>query len=146
MSGRASRLAFCLLLSGVLFGCASAPRGTLDESNTAVVKNYFAALNRRDLLALTAYVTPDVEWFSMVQGERIQEVAGRAALTESLQTHFSQTALSSWTIESMSQANRFIAVRERTRWRTASEEGEREALCVYEIQDGRIRRITQFLH
>lgn len=147
MSNRVVRLglAACALIV-FLTGCASTQRSSDgDSSNEAVVRNYHAALNRGDLLPLTLYVAPDVEWYTAVDDERILEVSGREALTEALRAYLARGQAASWSFDVALSQGAFVAVRERSRWRGADGRGERVSLCVYEIHDGRIRRITQYL-
>jgi hypothetical protein len=91
------------------------------------------------------YVTPDVEWYSAMGSERVLEVSGREALIEALRVYFARDLKAAWSFDSAVAHGNFIAVRERSQWRNVDESGQRETLCVYELQDGRIRRITQFL-
>lgn len=143
---RRRALGVLLLVAVSLVGCAATPRHAEALSQRVVVERYLDALNRRDLLVLTAYVTPDVEWYSVVDGKRITEVSGRDALTQMLQTFFARTAHASWHIESALEQERYLAVRELSQWQDADGTGERTSLCVYEFDDGRIRRITYFLN
>lgn len=146
MSNRSRFVLAACVWAVFLTGCASPQhRADGDRSAESVVRNYHAALNRGDLLPLTLYVTPDVEWYTVIDGERILEVSGREALTEALRTYFARDLNASWSVDSVVAQGAFVAVRERSHWRDAGERGERVSLCVYEIQDGRIRRITQFL-
>jgi ketosteroid isomerase-like protein len=110
-----------------------------------VVEQYLAALNRRDLLMLTAYVTPDVEWYSLLNGQYLQEVAGREALATALKTYYAQNQQTLWTIEQSMLVQQKVVVRERSAWRSAAGPGERISLVVYELRDGRIARISHFL-
>jgi limonene-1,2-epoxide hydrolase len=125
-------------------GCASA-RAPSTSTPLSVVENYLASLNRRDLLALTAYTTVDVEWYSVVEGERIQEVAGRDALAKSLTQFFDKYAAARWRVESSETVGGRVAVRERSEWSEGGRAQSRTTLGVYELSDGRIRRITYFL-
>jgi len=147
MNKRAARLVLvtCALVA-LLQSCASTPpRNPESGAPEIVVRNYHAALNRGDLLPLTLYVAPDVEWYSVVNGERILEVSGRQALTEALRAYFARNLKPTWSFDSAFTSGSFIAVRERSQWRGAEGSSERTTLCVYELHDGRIRRITQFL-
>jgi limonene-1,2-epoxide hydrolase len=145
------RAVFVCLLATTLVGCAglsaapSAHSGQPPASGQIVIEKYLAALNRRDLLALTAYVTPDVEWYSMVNGERILEVSGRDALTQSLQQHFAGHANTTWSIEAAQTIGNHVAVTERSQWSEDGRVQSRSTLGVYEFVSGRIRRITYFL-
>jgi ketosteroid isomerase-like protein len=137
-----------MLVTLVFAGCATTTRQAkpATQSSLAIVEQYVAALNRRDLLALTAYVAPDVEWYSVVDDERILEVTGREALTQTLQRYFAQNQQTHWSIEHATVVDRRVAVRERSQWHSSDgQNGERVSLSVYELRDGRIARISYFL-
>jgi ketosteroid isomerase-like protein len=136
-----------ILMALLLGGCATQPvkQSTLDSAQYSVIENYFAALNRRDLLPLTAYVTPDFEWVSMVDGERVVEVSSREALSEMLRAYFERNQSPSWRIEAVNASGNVLAVTERTEWVENDATQSRNTLGVYELQDGRIRRVTYFL-
>jgi limonene-1,2-epoxide hydrolase len=140
-------LVFAAVMS--LAGCATTaapkPAANAEADTLAIVENYFAALNRRDTLALVAYVSPDIEWFSIVDGERIQEVAGRETLVETLRQYFERTVQTHWRIESSSGIGAKLAVTERSDWVEGGVAQSRTTLGVFEFGDGRIRRITYFL-
>ncbi len=128
-------------------GCATTSgHATTATSSRAIVERYLAALNRRDLLALTAYVTPDVAWYSVVGGRRILELTGREALDKSLAQFFQQHSRTQWTIESAQVVDRRVAVNERSEWNEGERMQSRSSLGVYELSDGRICRITYFLN
>jgi limonene-1,2-epoxide hydrolase len=136
-----------LLIGTALAGCATAPakQSGAELSQRAVIENYMAALNRRDLLPLTAYVTPDFEWLSMVNGERVVEVTSREALADMLRVYFERNQNPKWRIESVSASGNMLAVTERVEWIENGSSQSRNSLGVYELQDGRIRRVTYFL-
>ncbi|MBC7983257.1 MAG: nuclear transport factor 2 family protein [Candidatus Obscuribacterales bacterium] len=137
-----------VLVLFVFSGCATLKNTDQDQPQTVaqnLIENYFAATNKRDLLMLTAYVTPDFEWISMVDGERVVEVNSREALAETLRQYFTQYAHSTVALEHLQVAGNFVAVNERSEWRDAKGEGYRTSLGIYELSDGRIRRVTYFL-
>jgi limonene-1,2-epoxide hydrolase len=135
------------LLCAALSGCAASPVKHIgnDVSQLAVIENYMAALNRRDLLPLTAYVTPDFEWLSMVNGERVVEVTSREALAAMLRAYFERNQNPKWRIEAVNASGNMLAVTERVEWNENGASQSRNSLGVYELQDGRIRRVTYFL-
>jgi limonene-1,2-epoxide hydrolase len=138
-------IAGCISL---LTACATAKPSMTDTQNAQrrVVENYFAALNRRDLLALTLYVTPNIEWYSSVDGERILEVAGREPLKGMLTSYFAQNANTEWRMLDAESTDAFVAVTERTQWQSGAGVQTRTTIGVFQIEDGRIRRITYFLN
>ena len=134
------------VMIALLSSCASTPsKQAAPASPLTIVEQYLSALNRRDLLMLTAYVTPDVTWYSIVKGERITEVSGRQALAQTLTNYFASTQKTEWAIEQAIVVAQTVSVRERSQWRADDGNGERSSLAVYEIVDGRIARITYFL-
>lgn len=145
---RQQALRLLLLFSAALIvlGCASVRQSeAAAQSSLSIVEQYLAALNRRDLLMLTAYVAPDVEWYSIIDGKRLQEVAGRVELAQMLTRYFEQHQRTHWMIEQSSLAANFLAVTERSEWDEGDGTRSRTSLCVYELRDGRIRRMTYFL-
>jgi len=137
-----------LLCIVLLSACAAHPvkYSASDRSQLAVVENYLAALNRRDVLALTAHVDPAFQWFSAVDGERIEEVASREGLASMLTSYFRSNTSMQWRIESATAVDGKLAVEERTEWIEDGRMLSRHTLGVYELHDGRIRRVTYFLN
>jgi ketosteroid isomerase-like protein len=142
-----SRLRFVLVvLLSIPFasGCTTL-RPKKATSPIVVVEKYLDALNRRDLMMLTAYVEPDIVWHSVIHGERIQEVAGREALAASLRNYFAQNERTEWHIEQVVTVDQSVAIRERSVWQSSGNSDARTSLAVYELHDGRIARITHYL-
>lgn len=137
-----------LLVAALMVGCATTrPPAALEPGadGRAIVEAYYAAINRRDLLALPAYVSPDVEWYSFLGGERILEVASREGLKEAFEIYFARFTDTRATIEAAWVVGDLVAVREQTEWSDGTLRGSGERLGVFELADGRIVRITYFL-
>jgi len=144
---RIARVLAVLLIGAMASGCVALhSRSDATSPPQTVVANYLGALNRRDLLTLTAYVTPDFQWLSMVNGERIVEVDSREALVQMLRLYFERYRDTQWTIEQAQASVNLLAITERFTWREAVGMQLRSTLGVYELQDGRIRRVTYFLN
>lgn len=142
---RRAALAFALV--ALFAGCAASPgRAVPSQDARAVVERYLQAINRRDLVSLAAFATPDVEWISLANGERIVEVSGREALRQAYEEYFKQNMFAHWRIERALVNDRYVAVVERSEWGEGATRESRISMGVYEIVDGRIRRITYFLH
>jgi limonene-1,2-epoxide hydrolase len=129
----------------MLSACATTPHTSQTQSQLEVVERYLGALNRRDLLMLTAYVAPDFEWLSMVNGERVLEVSGREALATALKQYFADNRSTRWSIQSANVIGDHLVVDERSEWREGDMTQARHSLGIYELHDGRIRRVTYFL-
>jgi ketosteroid isomerase-like protein len=111
----------------------------------AIVAAYYEAINRRDLLALPAYVAPDVTWYSIIDGERLLEVDSREALAEAFTTYFARFPETSVRVEAWLAVGTTVAVRERTGWSDGASSGGGERLGVFELEHERIVRVTYFL-
>jgi SnoaL-like domain len=109
-----------------------------------VVERYLDVLSRRDLRMLTLYVTPDVEWYSVNNGERTLEVSGREQLTDLLHRYYEQYRVTRWSADKFIETDRHIAIVERSEWGNDSTES-RVVVGAFELESGRIRRITYFL-
>jgi len=138
-----------ILLSGMvaLTGCAVTGGVARDAEHApqTVVSAYLAALNRRDLPVLTAYVAPNVEWYSVVNGERVVEITNREALAQMLTRYFSQHERTQWIVERLESVDQVVAVVERSEWSEEDHVAARTSLAVYEVEAGRIRRMSYFL-
>jgi len=147
-AGPRQMLPLALALVVWLSGCAVQPgkHSAVQASQRAVVESYLAALNRRDVLALTAYVEPAFEWYSIVNGERVAEVASREELAAMLTRYFEANKTTRWNIEAVSPVGGYLAVDERSEWSEDGRTQSRNTLGVYELHDGRIRRVTYFLN
>jgi ketosteroid isomerase-like protein len=135
-----------------LLGCAVAPHSsnTLVAPHTPVashtiVASYLDAISRRDLLTLTLYVTPDVEWYSVSKGERTLESAGREQLTALFKLHYGRYRITRWSIERFVETGQHVAIVERSEWGNDTTESK-VVLGEFELEADRIRRITYFLN
>jgi limonene-1,2-epoxide hydrolase len=130
-----------------LSACASSQvnQGHIAKTPVAIIESYFAALNRHDLSVLTLYVTPDFEWYSQVDGERIVEVSGREALSAMLTRYFAESRSAQWSLLHAEPTGPFVATVERSQWNENGGMRSRTGLGVYEIENERIRRVTYFL-
>jgi ketosteroid isomerase-like protein len=132
-----------LTASFVLQGCAVNPVSAVDAEKK-VVESYLSALSQRDMRLLTLYVTPDVEWYSVSDGERTLESSGREQLIELLNTYFSRYPVTRWQAQQMIQSGQTVAINEQSQWGDTVLQ-TRTALGVFELDKGRIRRLTYYL-
>jgi len=130
-------------------GCVTTTGGndarSADAQPRQIVAAYYEAINRRDLLALPAYVAPDVSWYSVIDGERLLEVDSREDLAAAFTTYFERFPETRVSVEAWLEAGEIVAVRERTGWSDGASSGSGERLGVFELEDQRIVRVTYFL-
>lgn len=119
--------------------------GPSSASAIEVVESQIEAFNAHDATALAELVSDDFVWLS-VQGDTIDvAVQGRTALRESMKRYFESVPSVRSTLESAVATGPFVAVRERVRWK--EDEGRtrsQASLAVYQIEEGRIRRVWYF--
>lgn len=114
------------------------------QSPEEVVERYMAAYNDHDIEAMLALVDADVQWLS-IDGERIRvETEGSGALAEAMRGHFESMPSTRSEIETMMVSGSRVSVREKARCRIGDEWREQAALSVYQVADGRIRRVWYF--
>jgi ketosteroid isomerase-like protein len=147
---RAGNLLLSLTAMCLLAACATATydrsvAGHGSSASIAVLENYLAALNRRDLLVLAAHVAPDVKWHSIADGEVIVDARNRQELAALLEQYFKLYPHTRWEIETTLASEAKVAVVERSEWGERQPFESKMSMSVYEIEDGRIKRITQFI-
>lgn len=121
----------------------TAPEGAPAEV-LQVVEHFIAAFNARDLARMLSLTTPDVQWLS-IEGEKMSvEAAGVEALRSSLESYFRSVPTARSTIERSLIAGPHVSIWERVRWQGRSGERTQASLAIYELQDGRIRRVWYY--
>lgn len=109
------------------------------------LRAYYDAFNRHDAAATAALCTEDVVWFT-VDGDKVApETTGRAALQDWLAGYFKSLPTVRSEVLSLEQAGAHLTVRERVSWdNKAGQRVSQQALGVYEVRDGLIRRAWYF--
>jgi hypothetical protein len=121
--------------------------GRADASHAAaqaVVECYIAAYNRHDVDAMVELVHPEVEWLSVTGATISVEAHGAAALHAALRRYFASLPSARAAIEAMMPAGAYVSVYERAHWEVRGEGRSQTALAVYEVADGRIRRVWYY--
>lgn len=109
-----------------------------------VVERYLAAYNDHDVAAMLALAHPDIQWLS-IDGDRVRvETEGAEALGKALRDYFEAVPSARSTIDSKMVSGNRVSVRERAHWESEAGPKSQAALSVYEIDDGRVRRVWYF--
>ncbi len=122
-------------------GCA--PKPPANEVPDAVA-GLFESFNQHNPQAMMAFVTEDVEWLSVDGQEVGVETTGRAELESAMQDYFDGIPDVQTTIEAIITAGDYLAIRERSSWPTEEGTKTAAALAVYQIDDGKVRRLWYF--
>jgi uncharacterized protein YciI len=117
----------------------------LTTPEAVVLRAYYDAFNLRDAAATAALCAEDVRWFT-VDGDKVApEASGRGALQEWLAGYFKSLPTVRSEVLSLEQAGAHLTVRERVSWdNAAGRRVSQQALGVYEVRDGLIRRVWYF--
>lgn len=136
-----------ILLAGVFLGrpaAAGAQRAAISPRDTtpmAVVREYVAAFNAKDLDAMMRAVASDVVWMS-VAGDSLTDVGrGIEAFRQLIAGYFRAVPSARSELSAIDATGPWVTTHERTRWEVpASRDGGQTSLVVYEVRDGSIRR------
>jgi hypothetical protein len=145
---RSARSAALLL---ALFACARsraessglAISGTATAAESAVLR-YVEAFNRHDVAAMIAQAAPDIRWHALVGDSLVTETVGQAALERELTSYFRSYPTVRSTIGVLSSNGPYVAGRELVQWEQQGAGKSQASLSVYEIRDGRVRRVWYY--
>ncbi len=110
----------------------------------AVIDAQLAAFNAHDVNAMVANLAEDFAWFAVDPDMTRVELRGREEFRRSMKPYFASVSSARAEIEERLSVGRFAAVRERAYWMQGGEEVSQASLAVYEIRDGRIRRVWYY--
>lgn len=132
------------LLVILTFPFTALAQGVPEADPRQVVERFLEAFNRHDVEAMLALAHPEVQWLS-VDGDKISvETAGQAALRDSMKSYFTSLPSARSTFESILVAGPYVTVVERARWQGKSGERTQAALAVYEVREGKVRRVWYY--
>lgn len=114
------------------------PRDNAPASPAAVVQRQLDAYNARDIEAFLAAYAPDAQQFELHGGLLCE---GRAQLRERMAARFAEPDLHAELL-SRTVMGRIVSDHERVRRNFPEGAGTVEMLCLYEVEDGLIRRAT----
>jgi hypothetical protein len=105
---------------------------------------YFRAYNAHDLDALMQFIDPEFVWFTVTADKTTTEVTGVEALRKGLASYFKSLPSSRSDAEVLGENGPWISVRETARWQSASGPRAQSSLSVYEVRNGKIRRVWYY--
>ncbi len=138
-----SILVFGLIALGTLSGGAPL-RAQAPTPQEAVVRQFVEAFNRKDLDGLLALADTGISWISVIGDSTRVEVHGQPGLRVSLESYFQSFPSASSTLESVRGVNRWVSAWERSTRDTPEGPRIQLSLSVYEVQDGRVRRVYYY--
>ncbi len=117
----------------------------LTTPEALALRAYYDAFNRHDAAATAALCAEDLKWFSVSGDQTGTDASSRAQLHDWLIGYFKSFPTVRSEVLSLDQAGSFLTVRERASWENkAGQRVSQQALAIYEIRDGLIRRVWYF--
>ncbi len=135
---------FAILSLTTMWTSPAAERSKQKDDEASTVSRFLAAFNAHDVAGLTRLVTDDIEWLSVRGDEISTETKGRTALKNAMTAYFDSTPGVRSTHEASFESGDFVSVRERVYWGAKGRESSQAAIAVYELSDGKIRRVWYY--
>jgi hypothetical protein len=134
-----------LMLSLVLLLLPAAVSAAGEVPPGEVVDRFVSAFNGRDFRALLTLAHPDIEWLSVSASGVSTETRGRTELQASLSAYFDSCPSCRSEVEVGTVTGPYVAAVETAQWTSAGGDlRSQTSLCVYEILDGRVRRVWYY--
>ncbi|MGZ8378657.1 MAG: nuclear transport factor 2 family protein [Gemmatirosa sp.] len=115
-----------------------------DDDAARVVRAFVAAFNRHDVPAMLALTDTAIVWLGIAGDSVTIETRGRRALGESMTAYFRSTPGARSTLDAVTTLGPWVSARERAEWQGRTGPRAQSALSVYEVRDGRIRRVWYY--
>jgi acetyl esterase len=120
------------------------PRPPVPASSESVVRSYYQALSQGQITQALTWVAPEAVWAQEGAATR-QEVRGGVRLRAQLEQDQKARPGASFGLHMLTTNGPFVSLRERVTWGPPQGPPHtRNALVVYEVLDGRIRRAWRF--
>ena len=122
-----------------------APQAPAPERPETVVRSLTEAFNARDLDAVLRRVAEDAEWIQTDGDQTRVILRGREAIKAAVTAQFKKDPSDRRELHMLTPNGAFVSVRERAVEKAGTdEERSSNALSVFEVEDGRVRRVWSF--
>lgn len=125
-------------------GARTASAQGADTTAATVVRGYIAAYNAHDIEAVLSFLAPDFVWLSVVGDSVAVEARGREAIRTQLTDYFRSLPSARSELEALTVLGPWVSARERALWVGASGPRAQSSLSVYEVRDGKVRRVWYY--
>jgi uncharacterized protein (TIGR02246 family) len=120
------------------------PPAAAESGPVATVRSFVDAFNARDLDGMAALVTDDVEWLSVDGRDVGTETEGKAALRSTMEEYFRSCPSCQSELGQVVATGDRVAAVETARWEGKDGPSSQRSLSIYELRDGRIRRVYYY--
>jgi len=133
-----------LLSAAIIAALAAAPVVAADEPKAKLVKSFVDIFSQHDLTGLLALTHAEVEWLTIDGSSVLVETRGQEALAASLRKYFEGCPTCRSTVDVSSVNGNFVSAIETAHWQSKGKERAQASLSVYEILDGKVRRVWYY--
>ena len=138
---RALAAAVAVVVGAAAHAAAQAPAAAEPER---VVRAFVDAFNRHDVPGMLALADTAIVWLSVSGDSVLVETRGHEALGRGMAAYFRQIPTARSTLEAVTALGPWVSARERAEWRAASGPRAQASLSVYEVREGRVRRVWYY--
>ena len=122
-----------------------APAPPRDTGPAAVVREYVAAFNAKDLDAMMARVSPDFVWLYVKDDSVTVGGRGAEAFRGLLDRYFREVPDARSELLDVKALGPWVTTHDQTRWTTLpSGAGGQASIAVYEVRDALVRRVWYY--
>lgn len=114
------------------------------SGNAALVEQFVAAFNDRNLTRIAELADDSLEWLSVSGSKIAVETAGEPALLESLKSYFASCPTCSSKVEIFAVRGPFVSTVERATWKRGDQLMSQDSFAIYEIREQRILRVWYY--
>lgn len=138
------RLAFPFVVVLLVASSAGAKERPAGDAPTQVVQRLFAAFNAHSPERMAELVTEDFELYYMTDGKAVLGTQGPDALRKEMAGYFASLPTVRSKAERGTVSGSYLSFRETVSWEHEGKTRTQFSLAVYEVRDGRIRRVWYY--
>ena len=114
------------------------------DPKSELVKTFVGAFSKHDLPAFLALTHAEIEWLTIDGASVLVETRGQEALSTSMGKYFQSCPTCRSTVEVSSVNGNFVSAVETAHWESKGQKRAQSSLSVYEIVDGKVRRVWYY--
>lgn len=108
------------------------------------VRGMSEAFNAQDVPGMLKWVADSIEWYSVQGGEIAVEARGAQALESGMTSYFEALPSARSELTTLEVLGPWVTTHELARWTVQEEERTQASVGVYEVREGRVRRVWYF--
>ena len=132
------------LVAAVAAALIATPVPAADAPNAKLVNTFVDVFSQHDLKGMLALTHAEIDWLTIDGSNVLVETHGQEALAASMGRYFESCPTCKSTVEVSSVNGNFVSAIETAHWLSKGKERAQASLSVYEILDGKVRRVWYY--